>query len=246
VKAKMIVDCTGDADIAAFAGAPWVKGDENGEMQTTTMMFVVSGVDREKWEAVPEDHRPPQHMSACFTEIYPGHLNVWGGSIGEIDGTDPWDLTRAENVLRQEIGEWGTWMSRHMPGFENAYISLTSPQVGIRETRRIVGDCSPAKADWDAATMFEDHIGFAYDGQSLPYGSLAAQKVDNLLVGGRCISHERDILGPIRLIPACMVSGQAAGTAAALAADSGTTTRALDLKALQARLKNDGVTFPKT
>jgi hypothetical protein len=107
-----------------------------------------------------------------------------------------------------------------------------------------MGEYRLSKADWDARTMFPDHIGFAYESKSIPYRSILPKKVENLLVGGRCVSFERDILDPMRLIPPCMVTGYAAGMAAALSVQSKTTPRELDITKLQSALKKSGVTFP--
>jgi len=107
-----------------------------------------------------------------------------------------------------------------------------------------MGEYRLSKADWDARTMFPDHIGFAYENKSIPYRSILPKKVENLLVGGRCVSFERDILDPMRLIPPCMVTGYAAGMAAALSVHSNTTPRELDINKLQSALKKNGVTFP--
>ncbi len=244
IKAKVLVDCTGDADIAAFAGAPYVKGDDSGKMQEVTMMFMMSNLDEEKFKSGKPLSNPPQRMSRRVTNIYPGHLNVWGGRIGDIDGTNPWDLTRAENELRKQVIEWALWAKQNMPGCEEAYISMTSPQLGVRETRRIEGEYWLSKSDWDAKTIFSDHIGFAYVDKSIPYRAILPQKVDNLLVAGRCVSADRDILDPIRLIPPCMVTGYAAGMAAALSVQDNTPPRKLDIAKLQSSLKKAGVPFP--
>jgi len=243
IKAKVVVDCTGDADVAAFAGAPYVKGDETGQMRDVTMMFMMANVDKEAHLANEWSEEPPERMHGAVTDIYPGQLNVWGGKIGDIDGTNPWDLTKAENELRKRIFEWEACARRCRRGYENAYVSMTSPQLGVRETRRIVGDYSVSKADWDAKTVFPDHVGFAYEEKSLPYRSLLPRETEGLLVAGRCISHERDILDPVRLVPPCMVTGFAAGTAAAIAAKQEVSPRQLDLGPLQAALKGAGVPF---
>jgi ribulose 1,5-bisphosphate synthetase/thiazole synthase len=244
IKAKIVVDCTGDADVAAFSGAPYTKGDDDGKMIGVTMMFMMSNLNEEKFKSGKPLTNPPQRMGRRITNIYPGHLNVWGGRIDGIDGTDPRDLTRAENELRKQVFEWSLWAEKDMPGCEDAYISMTSPQLGVRETRLIMGEYRLSKADWDARTMFPDHIGFAYKSKSIPYRSILPKKVENLLVGGRCVSFERDILDPMRLIPPCMVTGYAAGMAAALSVHNNTTPRELDITKLQSALKKNGGTFP--
>lgn len=244
IKARMVVDCTGDADIAAFAGAPYTKGDDDGKMTGVTMMFMMSNLDEEKFRSAGRMDEQPRRMGRKLTGIYPGHLNVWGGKLDGIDGIDPWDLTRAENELRKQVFEWFFWMKQNMPGCEEAYVSMTSPQLGVRETRLIEGGYRLSKDDWDAKTMFPDHIGFAYVDKAIPYRAILPKKVDNLLVGGRCVSFARDILGPMRLIPPCMVTGYAAGMAAALSVQDNKIPRELDIARLQSALRKNGVAFP--
>ncbi len=244
VKAKIVVDCTGDADIAAFADAPYVQGDEDGKMLGVTMMFMMSNLDEEKFKSGKPLTKPTRQMGNRITSIYPGHLNVWGGRMDDIDGVNPWDLTKAENELRKQVFEWAAWAKQNKPGCEEAYISMTSSQLGVRETRRIVGEYWLSKADWDAKTMFPDHIGFAYVDKSIPYRAILPQEVDNLLIGGRCVSVDRDVLELMRIIPPCMVTGYAAGMAAALSIQENTIPRNLDIAKLQSALKSSGVPFP--
>ena len=161
-----------------------------------------------------------------------------------IDGTDPWDLTRCENELRKQVFVWAAWARENWPGCERAHVAMTSPQLGVRETRRIVGDYMVTQADWDAERVFEDHIGYAYEGKSIPYRCLVPQGVENVLVAGRCISTDHRVQDPMRIIPPCMMTGHAAGEAAAQAVNDGMSPRELDVPKLQARLKNLGVSFP--
>ena len=244
VLAKVVVDCTGDADIAAFAGAPFSKGDENGRMLDVTMMFMMLGVDEDRFLSEKPTAEPPRHMGACVTRLHAGEVNVWGGKLSGIDGTNPWDLTRCENELRKQVVEWVEWVKANRPGCEQAHLALTSPQLGLRETRRIVGDYVLTEEDWKAEQPFPDHIGYAYERKSVPYRSLVPQGVENLLVAGRCISTDHTTQGPMRIIPPCMVTGHAAGEAAAQAVNDGTTPRELDVERLQSRLRGLGVPFP--
>ena len=90
---------------------------------------MMSDLDEEKFRSGKPLVKPPQHMHSRLTSIYPGHLNVWGGRIGGIDGINPWDLTRSENELRKQMFEWTAWAKQNMPGCKKAYISMTSPQL---------------------------------------------------------------------------------------------------------------------
>jgi len=128
----------------------------------------------------------------------------------------PKDLTRVEVEGRRAVVRGLDYVRSRMPGLENAYLLDTSSQVGVRETRRIIGEYVLTKEDEVGCRRFEDAISSSlFD---IPYRCLIPRKVDNLLVGGRCISTTHEAQGPIRNIPPCMVTGQAAGVAAALAA----------------------------
>lgn len=243
VKGKVFIDGTGDADIAAFAGTPFEVGDENGRTLPSTMMFMLSNVDESKYRGGGNENAP-HHLQHVLTHIYPGYANVWGGSIKDIDGTDPWDLTRAENEQRKQVYELWRWMRENLPGFENSFISLTAPQVGIRESRRVVGEYQLTRDDWKSGTVFDDHIGFGWHKFSIPYRSLVAKEVDNLLVAGRCMACDQAVQHSIRHVTDCIVTGFAAGVAAAQAAGQSAPLRDLDTGPLTAELKKLGVRFP--
>jgi len=118
------------------------------------------------------------------------------------------------------------YVKARMPGMEEAFLVDTSSQVGVRETRRIIGDYTLTKEDQVGGRRFDDAISSSlFD---IPYRCLIPRGVDNLLVGGRCISTTHEAQGPIRNIPPCMVTGQAAGVAVALAAKMGIQPRKLD------------------
>jgi hypothetical protein len=155
---------------------------------------------------------------------------------------------------------------RNIPGFENAYLIATAAQLGVRETRRIVGDYVLTVNDVLGARKFEDAVaryacwvdihtmdpskkqeahsgrglqpGTSYD---IPYRCLVPKQVENLLVAGRCFSATHEALASARMIPSCMAMGQAAGTAAALAAARKIKPRELDMRLLQGTLRQQGV-----
>ncbi|MFB0523262.1 MAG: FAD-dependent oxidoreductase, partial [Candidatus Bathyarchaeia archaeon] len=127
----------------------------------------------------------------------------------------------------------------NLPGFEDAFVMETAPQIGVRETRRIVGEYTLTRDDALMGRRFEDAI--AKGPFDIPYRCLVPAEVDGLLVAGRCISTTHEAQGVIRNIPPCMVTGQAAGTAAALAARRGVRPRRLDVHVLREVLKEQGV-----
>ncbi len=177
-----------------------------------------------------------------------------------LDGTQAEDLSRAEAEGRRQALMVADFMRRSLPGFEQASISQMGAQIGVRESRRIQGEYVLGTEDVVSGRRFGDAIarsGYPVDihdptGQGvksewvkgdgaydIPYRSLIAQGVDNLLAAGRCISTSHEALGTTRLTPSCMATGQAAGVAAALAAESG-APREVSVVELQRLLRLQG------
>jgi hypothetical protein len=179
------------------------------------------------------------------------------------DGTDPDVLTEGMTAGREAVQTLLAILSKHFPGFQNARLVQTAPMVGVRNTRRIVGEYQVTVADvrdgrrfpdtialtgyhWDMATpgsteqrlLHQVEIALPY--AEIPYRCIVPQRVENLLVPGRAISAEWDVLGPFRIMPAAFAMGQGAGTAAAMAASSGTAMRDLDVVELRESLRKQG------
>ena len=281
VLADVVVDATGDGDIAAFAGAQYQIGNtDRRDVLPVTMVFGVSGVDVKRFHSYVESHKemitPETHgLKKIF--LLAQQAGKWpysreGGawktltSSGDftslnitrefqIDGTDVWDLTRAEMNGRKQameaiaaMREFGTEM-----GFTNCTLRSFGFQIGVRETRRIGCEYSISRNDIMQQAVFPDSIGVFtrfIDGEvishddsrfQLPYRALIPTGLDQLLVAGRCIGAQSDAMQTIRMMVCCATTGQAAGTAAALAVCSGVAPRQLDLKLLQNQLIKDGV-----
>ena len=198
--------------------------------------------------------------------IYPGldgvgmHLNatrVQQPDGRSFDWTDPWQRAAAEREGRRQAALYEQAAREHLPGFSGARISSIGAQLGIRESRLVEGDETLTEADvmggLRGATRIactawpvEDHApgrstiwrplpdGFAY---GIPFGSLVARGLDNLLVAGRCLSATHTAQASARVTAPCLAMGQAAGTAAAMAGDGGVR---VDIAALQSRLRGDG------
>ncbi|MET7419626.1 FAD-dependent oxidoreductase [Dactylosporangium sp. NPDC005555] len=164
-------------------------------------------------------------------------------------------------ILANQVLETVAWFRRYVPGGANAYLSAVGDRVGVRESRRILGlrtltqdDVLSARRDETAIGMgafpidvhdadapglsHTDGLPAAYD---IPFGTLAARDLTNLLAGGRCISTTHEANGSARITATCFTTGEAAGTAAALAALGGTDTHAVDVGKLQATLRSRGV-----
>jgi ribulose 1,5-bisphosphate synthetase/thiazole synthase len=261
ILARMVVDTTGDADLAAFAGAPFRVA-----RKPMTMMFNMVGVNVEEvlkefgnWsgikkvvkEAMDKGELPfdlgvhPEFGSpGVYAEklVYDDELNIWSGNLLDMNGLDPKDLTKGEIITREHVMRLATFLKKNVPGFEKSRIEYTATQMGVRATRQIIGEASPSMEEVQKK-KFNDTVvkPYARWEMRLPYGCLLPRKVENLLVAGRCISADEEAMGQLRLIPVCSATGQAAGVAASLALDEDVTPRELNISLLQRTLAEQGV-----
>lgn len=166
---------------------------------------------------------------------------------GELSALDPDDLTYVEIEIRQRLWQSIEYYRQHIPGFERAGIVGFASQVGVRDSRHIHGDHLLTKQDVLSRQYFEDTIGlavinYAQDIQvyPVPYRCLTPLGMDGLLTAGRCISVDDWVINSIRLIPACVMIGQAAGSAAALAVQANQQPKEVDLQQLRRQLAADG------
>jgi len=263
ILARMVVDATGDGDVSAWAKAPY-------EMAETplpvTLMFNMVDVDTKRaleqignWgklrklveeavkkgelsfelELYSKENAPGLYAANL---CYPGEINVWSGSMFGVNALNPKDLTKAEITTREHAMRLASFLKKKLSGFEKSRIEYTATQIGVRETRRVLGAISPS-LDEVMIEKFDDTVAKPYLHREMrvPYRSLVPQKVENLVVAGRCISAKQDAMVQLRLIPACFVTGQAAGTAAALALREGVTPRQLDVSLLQQTVSSQGM-----
>ena len=180
VKAKVYVDATGNGDLAAWAGAPFEKGDAQGRLMPGTLCSVWSGIDWKTWEANrPKGPQPDGSMlekafaDGVFT-VQDRHLTgmhdmgcgLAGGNIGHafgVDGTDERSLTKALVEARKSMAEYARYYRDYLKGFEQVRLVQTGSLMGIRETRRITGDYTLGIADYKKRAVFPDEIGrYAY------------------------------------------------------------------------------------
>jgi len=274
IRATCTVDATGDGDVAYFAGADF-KIRPKEKLQPVTVVFGVDGVDLEKFQT---GLKKGDSLTRVFKEAAkagdwksPKRGGAWkitrpGGSITSfnivksvsIDATDVNDLTKAETEGRRDVRRAIAMLRKYGAdlGFANCELRSLAPQLGIRETRRIVGDYKMTEKDVLEARDFPDGIGRFVgfmDGfgvfkmskvsptSSAPYRMLLPKGLENLLVAGRCVSCDPGSFGALRLMPCCAMTGQAAGTAAALSVKSGITPRGLDVAELRQSLTAAGV-----
>ncbi len=177
-----------------------------------------------------------------------------------INATDPDLLTHAEMTGRRQALEYARFLVDRVPGYEHASLAALSTQIGVRETRRVYGDLRLTREDVLGARRFDDEVGlcgapiedhsgttdtrwqYLPDGEvvGIPYRTLIARDAANVLVAGRCFSATHDAHASVRSMAQCMAMGQAAGTAAALAALAGSEPRDVSAERLRDRLRQDG------
>jgi len=276
VRADIFIDCSGDGDLAASAGARFEVGDNNGSMLYPSMMFRLNGIDPDKageaWRTIPAlmEAAGTHHFPRKAAIVRPQRSQIeWRVNFTQlaredgtaINGLEPDDLTRGEIEGRRQAVNAFAFL-RTVPGFEKSYIVDLPPQLGIRETRRVVGGYMLSGDDVLGCASFDDSIGvngwpmeshvagdviFKFPPipesrgfNELPYRMLVPDGIDNLLMAGRCASMTHDGQSAARVSGACFAMGEAAGTAAALALGGNTNPRGIAVDKLQNQLKEQG------
>jgi hypothetical protein len=260
--ANVLIDSTGDGDIAMHAGAGFLFG-ENGITQPMTLMFNLRNVDKEKarrylnpsiklflkeaierkevtWEIGFEQYQGQPGVNAK-PMVQKDEVTVWGGVIDRLSGINANDLTQAEIIARRHVIRLVQVLRQKVPGFENAVVSQTASQVGVRESRRIVGDYLITIDDLKEGKKFQDWVAFVEYGKWkywIPYSILLPKGLESLLLAGRCVSASREVLqmAGLREVPNAMITGEAAGVAAAVSVKMSVAPRQLDIATLQRQM----------
>lgn len=288
IRAKRVVDCTGDADIAYRAGAECVMAEERtgdlnvGELQGGTLVYGLTDVDVAAVEA-EADSDPSQRHPVMHRKMYHGirkareagermppytnksfiynrttknELPALNHCWYPVDGTDVLSLTKAEMESRKSIMEIIPILRKYEKGMQNAKLRNFAMTIGVRETRRIIGEYRITFKDVFDEKKFPDAIGIypvCMDGPEgvlpafteayfqVPYRITVPVQIENLLVAGRCCSSRRRATTITRQVDFAMVTGQAAGTAAALSVRQDVAPRYVDIPALQKELRAQGV-----
>ena len=243
VNGKFFIDATGDADTAKWLNLPH-KLLEKDKLLPLTLSFRMGNVK------IEEAKRYFKSNKATLSSLFPKERELeilpyaWIRTLSPSEAwfdvlflhnkncTDIEDLTSAELKGRDVIQQLVT-IYKTLPGFKGAYLIDTAPQIGCRESRRILGEYYLEKKD--ISSSFPDEIvkvynkfGTAGDTVSIPYRCLVPQNIDNLLMAGRCISVHHEMLDLVREIPCCMATGKAAGLAASLALKNKCRARDID------------------
>jgi hypothetical protein len=261
IDAGVVVDGTGDGDVANACGALCEIGrPEDGLVQPMTLMFRVVDFLRPRfaeyvrehpdqwrgvhglWDLVEEARASgelhlPREDVLFFATPHDKEVSVNSTRVSAL-GIDVWDLSRAEFIARRQLAQIERFLRTHVPGFEESYVVQSGTQIGVRETRRIMGDYKLTGHDIMDARSFPDVIahgaypidihnpagtgtvlkrvprGRFYD---IPLRCLLPRQSDRLLVAGRCISGSHVAHSSYRVMPIAMATGQAAGVCAGLA-----------------------------
>ena len=257
-RAKAFVDATGDADVCAFLGCEFEVGDRDGLTQMPTLCFQMCGVKdagkpieamvREQLPKIIADEEFPRIDNDFFCAMKMAD-GVWGCNAGHVRAVKPLDRMSISAGMaegRKKASEYLAALKKYMPEeFGGAYITVTAPLLGIRETRRIKGEYTITVDDYRMRRSFDDEIGrnsyaidlhdvkHFYKGENanegygkygkgdshgIPLHALIPVGTENLLVAGRSISCERAVQSSLRIIPVCFVTGEAAGAVAAVCA----------------------------
>jgi len=290
-RAPAFVDATGDADLAARAGAPFEQGDGRGRMQPSTLCFTIAGLDGKEAERVfdygpggrpfgkivrqaslagrlsgrYDHHHCANKIVADYRAVGFNYKHQEGA-----DGTDAQSLTRAIIEGRRQAAELCEFLRRRVRGCRGAFLASTAELLGVRETRRIVGEyVMDAEHFWNRTKSPDDIASYCYyidihdmprggkavrrylhahatnvlppgEHYGIPYRALLPKRIENLLVAGRSISCDRAMQGSVRVMPAAFATGEAAGLAAAMAAKTGGAVREINVRRLQDRLIRQG------
>lgn len=282
IRAKRIIDSTGDADIIYRAGYDYTKGDD-GKIQNPTMIFRMSGVDIEKFKkdwgpdsistSKIEDkmrefekqgkYNLPRKQVWVFETPSPNEIimnvtRVLGRDGRDLDVTDPIDHTEAEIMGREQVEAYANFFKDCIDGFQNAFIKETSCEVGIRQTRSIVGIDKLLDADVENMKKFDDGIVKSswpielHRGEKpkvhwlidnyyeVPFGTLVPKKGENIIVAGRNLSSDHAALASSRVTAQCFEYGHAAAIAADYSIKNNILFRDIDGTIIRDLMNDDG------
>ncbi|MFE0949831.1 FAD-dependent oxidoreductase [Streptomyces mutabilis] len=285
IDAGVVVDGTGDGDVATACGAPYEIGrPEDGLVQPMTLMFRVADFSRPDfadyvrenpdqwrgvhglWDLIEEaraagELRLPREDILFFATPHPREVAVNSTRVNRVLGTSVWDLTRAEYAARRQLAQIDRFLRTRVPGFEESYVVQSGTHIGVRESRRVLGDYQLTGHDILAARTFPDVIahgaypvdihnprgsgtvlkrvprGSFYD---IPLRCLVPRGTERLLVAGRCISGTHVAHSSYRVMPIAMATGHAAGVCAALTVRHGRGPRGLPYRMVQHELLRQG------
>jgi hypothetical protein len=248
VLGDVVIDTTGDIDVASRAAAPYVH-----DKYLVTLVFRLGGVDTQAaGQFERENPREARAINRKIKRMLGGAWELWWlktpipgvvwcncPHMTGYDGTDPESLTAAEFDARSRIAEAVAYVRENLPGFERCYLLDVAEQMGVRQTRLLQGEYVVTKDDIVSRRHFADSVARGRD-YYYPYRALLPRNVDQLLVPGRHYSATPDAQRISREIPPCMAMGQAAGIAAGIAVEQNIRVRDVEPAQIQKRMRDQG------
>jgi hypothetical protein len=260
LRAKVVIDATGDGDVFARAGAEFENDIDEGDVHhSMNTGFMIAGVDMDRWidfrtlekEQFSDFMQRGRDRLGFFQAPYVSWRKDVALFLGPrqsgLSGLDIDDMTEVEIRSHRFMATHCDFFRRNAPGFENAYMLQSASQLGVRHTRRLKGVDRLTRAQWPEGAVFPTEIGVSpspspkFPVISVPYGALVPARLDGLLACGRHISSDASSHGFMREIPQCWLTGQAAGVAAAVAVNAGVQPRTVDIRQVQEVLRGQGV-----
>ena len=279
---KIFIDCTGDGDIAVMAGIPYEMGREDGLMQPVTVEFMIGGVAdnalfkearlnpvlQAKMQECLESGKVSRPVGAIILleAIEPNVAYCNMTNVINVDGTNVFDLTKAEFEARKQIPQIINFLRENVRGYENCVALSSSSYAGVRETRRLKGKYTITAKDIQDGKKFNDYIvdgaNFCFDvhnpngkvediesqpietgnNYTIPYRCFVSEKLENLAFAGRCISGDHYAHSNYRVMPICFAMGEGVGACAYYSLKNGLNINDLSLehiKNIQQILKED-------
>ncbi len=273
--ADHFIDATGDAELSWLAGCECKLGRESDNLcQPMTLCFRMSGVDKDAYVKNRAKIDPlyrkfkekrlinnPREDVLIFGNFNKGVLHFNTTRIVKRDPTNAFDVTEAEIEAREQVYEIHKFLKENIEGFENSRVLSTAMHIGIRESRKVIGEYVLTEDDLVSLARFDDAIATAnYDidihnpegsGTShhyfglgewyeIPYRCLIPKGMNNMLVAGRCISATHEAQASFRIMPFCAELGEAAGVAVMVASKNETDVRNVDVREVREKLRNNG------
>jgi hypothetical protein len=268
VSGKVFIDCTGEGDLAALAGADFAQGDpQTGRTLHMTLTFTLCDTGASVVPYLPEGLEPIESQTElpgllAMAPLVDGRVYCNMTKVMGHDPTDPLDLSAAELQARRQVAQVVHYLQRN--GYPTFTLGSTGSHIGVREGRRIVGDyvlseddiLGPTPRDFaDGVAVATAQVDFhsltkpGNDGwrqrvepYTIPLRCLLVRGLSNMLVAGKCLSADQVAQSSLRMTPTCCATGQAAGTAAAWGLEAGVADlRSVDVESLRGQLRAAGM-----
>ena len=256
--ARFTIDCTGDGDVFAAAGAAFESDFDSTTIHArVNTSFRFGNVDMPRYLDFrlnqPQAHNELMRQAAAAGVDLRVHATAYDSvalfmtpKFSGYSAIKVADLTEVEFLSRDAMRAGLAWFRAHVPGFERAWILDTAPQIGTRHSRRLAGVEKVTMSHWRASGRYPDSIGLCpgltpeFPTLEIPYRCLVPRALEGLLAAGRNLSCDPQTHNPLREVPECWVMGQGAGVAAALAVRDGVALRAVPVPELKAKLRRQG------